>query len=515
MRLFGNAPKPSNKLEEMLDEIVLHLDNIDGKKEPVRVADLMRGTMVMGATGSGKTSGSGKVYAGALLNKGYGGLVLCAKPDESIRWRHMAEAAGRAKDVIVFNEESGLQFNPIQYEKIRKGKGAGQTLNLVELIMVINLLIQNFTSSDGGSSDSFWENAMRRSVSRSIDLLKLANQDISVENIRKVIINALTESDVEKYKRLASDMSRGDDNAKRSAQAQIEDWRSRNFTLDCLIEAKVNHAKRGDVTLSEQTTCKHVSDYFFKEFARLAEKTRSSIEEYFFGLAEPFLSGLLHDQFGQGISPELMPEQTYLENKIIILDFPVKDYGLAGVCAQGMFKYAWQQAMERRKPEEDGNINPVFLWIDECQFFINPNYDSMFQTTARSALVASVYLTQTIHNLIFTMGRNNPEARAKGLLANMGTKIFHANADFDSNQFASNMIGQDITAMASMSAQLKHGQTATLSEQVLYQVPPHAFMTLKYGRKENDYMVEAYVVKTGPWAHTKKNYIKVAFPQNG
>ena len=40
-------------------------------------------------------------------------------------------------------------------------------------------------------------------------------------------------------------------------------------------------------------------------------------------------------------------------------------------------------------------------------------------------------------------------------------------------------------------------------------------MTLKYGRKENDYMVEAYVVKTGPWAHTKKNYIKVAFPQNG
>lgn len=499
----------------MLDEIVLHLDNIDGKKEPVRVADLMRGTMMFGATGSGKSSGSGKLYAGEFIIKGFGGLVLCAKPDEAIRWRHMADAAGRGDDVNLFNKKSGLQFNPLQYEKIRKGDGADETINLIEFFFVLNLLVQNFSSSDGGSSESFWENAMKRCIGRSIDLLKLAGLDISVDNIRKIIIHAFREPEVEIYKRMIGDITRGDAKARENAHAYLQDWSNQNFTLDCLTKAKNNLSKRSDVSPSEKTAYNLVKEYFFVEFAKLADKTRSSVEEFFFGMAEPFLSGLLHDQFGQGISPELMPEQTYLENKIIILDFPVKDYGLAGVCAQGMYKYIWQQAMERRKPEEDGNINPVFLWIDECQYFINPSYDTMFQTTARSSLVASVYLTQSIHNLIFTMGRNNPEARAKGLLANMGTKIFHANADFDSNQFASNMIGQDITAMASMSAQLKHGQTATLSEQVLYQVPPHAFMTLKYGRKENDYMVEAYVVKTGPWAHTKKNYIKVAFPQNG
>ena len=515
MSFFGKSPKPSNKLEEMLDEIVLYLNNSSGKREPVRVADLMRGTMMFGATGSGKSSGSGKLYAGEFIRRGYGGICHCVKSDEAGRWIRMAKAAGRADDVILFNKKSGLQFNPIQYEKIRKGEGAGETINLVELIMVLNLLVQNFSSSDGGNSDSFWENAMRRCISRSIDLLKLADQDISIENIRRIIIKAFRESESEKYKRLVDEINKGDDNAKRRAHAELQDWSRSNFTLDCLIKAQTNLAKRSDLAPSEENALRLVKEYFFIEFAKLADKTRSSVEEFFFGVAEPFLSGLLHDQFGQGISPELMPEQTYLEKKIIILDFPVKDYGLAGVCAQGMYKYIWQQAMERRKPEEDGNINPVFIWIDECQFLLNPHYDTMFQTTARSSLVASVYLTQSIHNLIFAMGKNNPEARAKGLLANMGTKIFHANSDFETNQFASNMIGQDITAMGSMSAQLKHGQTATLSEQVLWQVPPHAFMTLKYGRKENDYMVEAYVVKTGPWAHMKKNFIKVEFPQNG
>ena len=59
------------------------------------------------------------------------------------------------------------------------------------------------------------------------------------------------------------------------------------------------------------------------------------------------------------------------KGKIIILDYPVKKYMQLGVYAQAIYKMMWQQAIERR----DVKIypNPVFLWIDEAQYFINEN----------------------------------------------------------------------------------------------------------------------------------------------
>jgi hypothetical protein len=47
------------------------------------IADAQAGVSVMGATGSGKTSGPGALLARAYLKNGFGGLVLCAKPEFS------------------------------------------------------------------------------------------------------------------------------------------------------------------------------------------------------------------------------------------------------------------------------------------------------------------------------------------------------------------------------------------------------------------------------------------------
>jgi hypothetical protein len=49
------------------------------------VGDACEGVLIMGATGSGKTSGSGAHLAHAYLRAGFGGMVLCAKPDERQR----------------------------------------------------------------------------------------------------------------------------------------------------------------------------------------------------------------------------------------------------------------------------------------------------------------------------------------------------------------------------------------------------------------------------------------------
>ena len=63
-----------------------------GPKDTWKIRDACEGTAVFGATGSGKTSGSGRAIAHALLKAGCGGLVMCAKPDEvENAYAHAAE----------------------------------------------------------------------------------------------------------------------------------------------------------------------------------------------------------------------------------------------------------------------------------------------------------------------------------------------------------------------------------------------------------------------------------------
>lgn len=451
------------------------------------------------------------MIARAFCEAGFGGLVLCVKPDERQTWEHFAADTGRTDDLIIFDELSGLRFNPIQYELSRTGKGAGETINLVDLIMNIYELGKNYTSGgSSGSGDGFWDNALRRLISRSIDLLKLSGQELSIINMRSIVISVPTQEEADLYQLSLYSLENGTPEEQDESLKNLSMLRQTSHCLDCLEAIRMRAE-----TLDEnhQWSYDLVYNYFIREFAKLSDRTRSSIEEHFYGLVEPFLSGILKNLFGENISMELWPENTYTHQKIIVVDFPIKNYFVAGIYAQGIVKYLWQQAMERRQPKKDGFETPVFLYCDESQFLINPNYDALFQTTARSALVCTVYLTQSINNYYFSFGGKHAQAKARGLLANMGTKIFHGNTCHDTNQFAADMIGRDITLMGSMRGSLGGGDGGTFSEQIQYIVQPNEFMTLKYGRKENRNKVEAIVVKTGPWSHTEEKYIKAEFIQ--
>jgi len=62
-------------------------------RDPWRIKDACEGTVIFGGTGSGKTSGSGRALAQSFLGAGFGGLVLCAKPEEPALWRAYAAEA--------------------------------------------------------------------------------------------------------------------------------------------------------------------------------------------------------------------------------------------------------------------------------------------------------------------------------------------------------------------------------------------------------------------------------------
>ena len=58
-------------------------------------------------------------------------------------------------------------------------------------------------------------------------------------------------------------------------------------------------------------------------------------------------------------------------------------------------------------------------------------------------MCATVFLSQNINNYYAAFG-DNQEANANGLLAGLGTKIFHRNGDSKTNQWASDTISKSI-----------------------------------------------------------------------
>jgi len=195
--------------------------------------------------------------------------------------------------------------------------------------------------------------------------------------------------------------------------------------------------------------------------------------------------------------PTFRPEDSY-RGKIILLDLPVKEFGDVGRFAQVLFKTVWQRATERRSDKEEtttdpdgsrkpnphynADFRPVFLWADESQHFVTAE-DLYFQATARSSLAATVYLTQNISNYYAVMGGREPRAATDSLLGNLVTKVFHANGDPSTNEWAERLFGRTWGPRkgSSIGWEQHQGMTTNVQESFDPVVPAYSFTKLKKG----------------------------------
>lgn len=480
-----------------LDKILLKF----GENDVWTIRDAVRGTQIFGGIGSGKSSGSGRTIAKQFLLNGFGGLVLCAKPDEKGNWVKMAREFGREDDLLIFEEGAEYQFNPLQYELTRDGKGAGEVLNLSNLFMAIYKMSNRLSgggASGGGANSRFWDGALKRCLNRMIQLLHLAGQELSIANMRKIISNVpLAE---QAYKLTSDEMD----------EEEIESLEKSNFCIKCILDAGDNLDEDDQDQVDEYFL---IYGYFLREFPNLADETRMSIVESFLGIAEPFSTGLLKKYFAQELN--LYPEETH-KGKIIILNFAVKEYLDSGVYAQGIYKLLWQQATERRDTKQ--YPTPVFLWVDESQLFLS-DYDQIFQTTARSSRACTVFISQNISNYYVAIGGNNPQARADSLLGNLGTKIFHSNNDAVTNEWASRVVGSDLIQMTSTTENRKRmavfvdNISKGMNFQYLPQILPREFTNLRSGGRLENYIVEGIIQITGKTWSDGKNFQIIEFTQ--
>jgi hypothetical protein len=218
---------------------------------------------------------------------------------------------------------------------------------------------------------------------------------------------------------------------------------------------------------------------------------------------------------------------------VLVIDLPVKLYGACGVFAQTLWKMSFQKAMEQRDIAK--SPVPVFLWADEAQYFVS-SYDPQFLATARSARVATVYLTQNLPSLYEALGKDHTgHDKADALLGNFTTRIWHANGDVVTNEHAAKTISQtwqmrqgatqgyssnmsqqggSLNIDTTTSVNYSDNQGVSLSEQIAYRVLPVEFSQLRTGGPRNHMLVDGIIFKPGRiFNATGTNFMRVTFKQ--
>jgi len=468
------------------------------KEDHWTIRDAVAGTLVVGATGSGKSSGPGQTLARAFLTAGFGGLVLTCKPDERAEWEGYCRAVGREKDVLVFGPGSGHGFNFLDEELRFAGAGAGLTENVVQLLGAVGEVSERGVAGGGREDDQYWRQASRQLQRNVIDLLTIATGQVSVPAMYRVVVSAPTSLE----------------------QLRSEAWRAQSFCFRLLEEAD-----RKARTPQQDADLAMVADYFMLEFPALSDKTRSVITSTFTSLIDVLNRGVLRTLFcGEtSVTPEMARE-----GKVIILDLPIKRYAEVGQIAQVLFKSAFQRAMERTPVSE--STRPVFLWADEAQFTLT-SQDMLFATTCRGARVATVLLTQNISNIEAALGAGEKgKAEAASLLGNLNSKFFLANGDPVTNEWASTLCGRTLQHFANSS--MSHdpqawvasalgmgapGQhSAGMSEAYEFDLQPVAFSELRTGGPDANWQVDAVLFQNGRrFRANGRMWLPVTFRQNG
>lgn len=477
--MFGARTKSAKLGRFSLSDVVLYFEDEKGHRYPWTIRDACEGTQIFGATGTGKSSGSGRTIAIAMLLARFGGLVLTAKPEDCALWQGYVRETGREADLIIVQPCGQFHCNILRYEH-EHTRGGAPTFNLAALLRI---------AMEGGreresTTDPYWEDAVNQLIVNAIDTQLLATDSVSLPGIAKVIRTAPT----------------------RRTDVQSPMWRDKSLCWKYLTLAQERALDAASMQDLEET-----ANYWCLDHAGLADRTRSVVVSSFTSKATTILRRPLRALFCNDAPDTFSPADSH-RGKIIVLNLPIKEYGEAARFAQVIFKTAWQRATERR--EVTPSTPPVFLWADESQYFVT-SQDVQFQQTARSKLAATVYLTQNISSYYAAMPARAGHAATDSLLGNLQTKIFHAQGDPATNEYAERLFAKEIQTLRSSG--ITSDSVVSRNTQESYQpvVPANVFTTLRKGGPENNRIIDGVIFQAGRrWDSSGAHYLLAQFRQS-
>ncbi len=443
------------------------------------------GVAILGATGSGKSSSSGRLLARSILaQRNNGGLWICAKPDDAAHVRALFAEASRLDDLVVFSPEENWRFNFLDYE-MRRG---GHTRNIVKLIMTIGETLRA-GESKGTEDAAFWEMAQERMLYNAVQILKVAFDRVDAPTLQRFIMGA----------------AHGPEEIGTSA------WRD-GFHNQCIKAAYLKPKSPVD-----EHDCRLAFDYWLSEYVNMAPKTRSSIEVGVNGTLHVFNTGIVRSLVSDksNISPDDM-----CNKKWVMVDMCPSEWGELGKIVNSGWKYLTQQMILRREPVEGDPI--VVIFSDEAQEFLT-SVDSSFLARCRSHYGCMCVLTQSISSLYAVLKGPAGRHQADSLLGNFGHLVVHAcdpiSADWASQKLGKSLetfIGGSMAPSGNVWDELvgKSQYTANFSEHYEPILQPNVFMNgLRTGGKVNGLICDGIVIRNGRPFSNGQNYLRVAFSQ--
>jgi hypothetical protein len=298
-------------------------------------------------------------------------------------------------------------------------------------------------------------------------------------------------------------------------ECEEKEWQETSYCAK-LIAAIA--ARKDSLTEDQWSDLDVATQYAFRRWPSLDERPRSSIEMTFSGLADKFLFNPLNRIFCSG-KATFLPELTTHQSRIVIVDFPLLEYGFeTGRMIACLMKLIWQRAWLRRDLSQ--SASPCLLFADEFQYFIT-NRDNAFQQTCRSSRIAVVYLTQSVTNLAVELGETQPGAKTKSFLGNLMLKVFHSQSDPETNLYAADLIGREYRYIDSYNAGGTGDTSFGAAQQLVYRVEPSAFSEL--AKPDGNNPISTAIVYQGGKAFNATitnerprgcNYLKVAFSRD-
>jgi hypothetical protein len=427
-----------------------------------------------------------------MLSAGYGGLVLCVKPDEATRWISRCRRANRDADIIRISPGGENKLNILDYEYRRHGRESAFTTELAAMMQ---------SAMDGGqrakhADDPFWEFKPQELLINTIELDVLCavdRQQLSILSLLDTIRNV--PQSVESSRTFSDDIYR----------RMLEDKGQPVWNGECYRKLKYIQSREYGIRNGDRD---ETIRYFTEDLPWMAPETRTGIVATLMGR----LAGLARSPFRElfATNTTVTPEDTF-SGRIIILDLPIKTYGEVGRFAQVLFKLIWQRAVERR----GSRGRSVFLWADEGQHFVTRS-DMLFLQTARESRASTVYITQSVANIYAALNEGGESNHsADSFLGNFQTMIFHANACPVTNEWASRVFQSDFRSVGGMATDEAGQLLPSVKKELHPVVLPIEFTTLKKGGPVNKNTAEAFVFRAGrKWKSNKdKNYIIGQFQQ--
>jgi hypothetical protein len=436
------------------------------------IGDAVRGVQIFGGTGSGKTSGSARKIALSYLKAGFGGLVLCAKKDEFDLWRKLCHEAGRLDALIEFgpNSKTNLSLNFLEIAQ-NEFKDIGAIYNILQLIKISMGQNSKIGGPTGDGSIKYWEAVSNQLLSHVIAICLGSNRRFTLDLVREVIQCLPKEGkNTELFFK------------------NIENCEPQNLLEEILLKNRLSVQKNHDIELANQ--------WLLSEYAKHDDETRGSIissvtSQFDTLLREPFRSLLFE---GHPITPDWC-----FAGGIVVVNVPVNQYEAAGKMINQIWKFVFQKAALKRNVND--KLRPTFLWADEAHHFISP-YDSEFQSTARSQMIATVYITQNLSLYRAALGSGQSGSdNTRSLLGNLSTKIYHLNPDVETNTHSSQELGKGwVTRYKPFSmGDLFHTDNKDTKPQKVYDniVQIFEFSKLASGGQRFGFRVEGYVHSPG------------------